>query len=126
MRRAMALLGGVGLLAFGVSGPATAGDEPGAGAFRPPSPSVSAWWGFHVEVLVAGRPLEAEDRDGLRFVRAVAGADYELRITNPLPMRVAVALSVDGLNTIDARSTGVWDASKWIVHPYQPLTVSGW
>jgi hypothetical protein len=39
---------------------------------------------------------------------------------------VAVALSVDGLNTIDARQTGAWDASKWLIRPYESITVRGW
>jgi hypothetical protein len=59
-------------------------------------------------------------------VEAVAGADYELRLTNPLPERVAVALSVDGLNVIDARHTTPWDASKWVIHPHATLTLAGW
>jgi hypothetical protein len=40
--------------------------------------------------------------------------------------RVAVALSVDGLNTIDARHTSAWNASKWVIEPYQTITISGW
>ena len=39
------------------------------------------------------------------YVEAMRGASYALRLTNPTPYRVAVALSVDGLNTIDARHT---------------------
>jgi hypothetical protein len=63
---------------------------------------------------------------GERRVEAVAGADYELRLTNPLPERVAVAVSVDGLNVIDARHTTAWEASKWVIHPHGMLTLSGW
>jgi hypothetical protein len=59
-------------------------------------------------------------------VEAVAGAEYELRLTNPLPERVAVAVSVDGLNVIDARHTTPWDASKWVIHPHGTQTLSGW
>ena len=40
--------------------------------------------------------------------------------------RVAVALSVDGLNTLDARHTSAWNASKWVIEPYQTITISGW
>ncbi|HEX6284367.1 MAG TPA: hypothetical protein VFZ71_05805, partial [Pyrinomonadaceae bacterium] len=40
--------------------------------------------------------------------------------------RVAVALSVDGLNTIDARQTSAWNASKWVIEPYQTITIEGW
>ena len=82
--------------------------------------------GFDVQVLVNGRPLEEYDARGRRYVEAQKGVEYELRIRNPLPQRVAVALSVDGLNTIDARRTTRWEASKWVIEPYQTITISGW
>lgn len=81
---------------------------------------------FEVEVLVGGRPLEELRARGRRYVEAVAGAEYELLIRNPTPSRVAVALSVDGLNTIDARRTTSWEASKWVIEPYQTIRLSGW
>lgn len=82
--------------------------------------------GFEVELLVDGRPLEEYYARGKRYVEALAGAEYEVRIRNPLGVRVAVALSVDGLNTIDARRTSASDASKWVIEPYQTITISGW
>jgi hypothetical protein len=81
---------------------------------------------FGVEVLVGGSPLEQLAARGKVYVEAVAGSEYVLRIRNPLPVRVAVALSVDGLNTIDARRTTAGDASKWVVEPYGAITVTGW
>jgi hypothetical protein len=81
---------------------------------------------FGVEVLVGGRPLEELYARGRRYVEAVEGAEYELVVRNPLPVRVAVALSVDGLNTIDARHTSSWQASKWVIEPYQTIRLSGW
>jgi hypothetical protein len=81
---------------------------------------------FGVEVLVGGSPLEQLSGRGKVYVEAVAGSEYVLRIRNPLPVRVAVALSVDGLNTIDARRTTSRDASKWVVEPYGAITVTGW
>jgi hypothetical protein len=82
--------------------------------------------GFQVQVLVNGRPLEEYVARGRTYVEAIEGAEYELRIYNPLPVRVAVALSVDGLNTIDARHTRAWEASKWVIGPYQTIYISGW
>ena len=67
--------------------------------------------GFEVDVLIEGAPAEEFLARGRRYVEATEGAEYELRIRNPLPVRVAVALSVDGLNTIDARRSSSWDAS---------------
>jgi hypothetical protein len=85
------------------------------------------WRGaFEVQVLIGGRPAPQENWGGERRVEAVPGAEYELRLTNPLPERVAVAVSVDGLNVIDARHTTAWDASKWVIHPHGTLTLSGW
>jgi hypothetical protein len=81
---------------------------------------------FGVEVLVGGSPLEQLSGRGKVYVEAVEGSEYVLRIRNPLSVRVAVALSVDGLNTIDARRTTARDASKWIVEPYGTITVTGW
>jgi hypothetical protein len=81
---------------------------------------------FDVEVLVGGRPLERLYGRGRTYVEAFEGAEYELRIRNPLPVRVAVALSVDGLNTIDARRTSSRDASKWVIEPYGSVTIGGW
>jgi hypothetical protein len=82
--------------------------------------------GFEIEVLVDGRPLEEYYARGKRYVEALEGAEYELRVSNPLPVRVAVALSVDGLNTIDARRTTAWNASKWVIEPYGSIHISGW
>jgi hypothetical protein len=81
---------------------------------------------FGVEVLVGGSPLEQLAGRGKVYVEAVAGSEYALRIHNPLAARVGVALSVDGLNTIDARRTTARDASKWIVEPYGTITITGW
>ena len=37
-----------------------------------------------------------------------------------------MALSVDGLNTIDARETTAAEARKWVLGPYETVTISGW
>jgi hypothetical protein len=81
---------------------------------------------FGVEVLVGGSPLEAIYGRGRRYVEAREGAEYELLLRNPLPVRVAVALSVDGLNTIDARRTSAWESSKWVIEPYGSIRIAGW
>src|SRR5882762_9501983 len=81
---------------------------------------------FEMEILVDGRPLEEYVARGTTYVEALAGAEYEVRVHNPLPYRVAVALSVDGLNTIDARHTSAWNASKWVIEPYGTINISGW
>jgi hypothetical protein len=82
--------------------------------------------GFEVQILVNGRPLDEYASRGRSYVEAIAGAEYEVRVRNPLPYRVAVALSVDGLNSIDARHTSAWNASKWVIEPYGTITIGGW
>src|SRR5258706_2257007 len=82
--------------------------------------------GLTVAVLVDGRGLTEYAARGRRYVEALEGAEYEVRIHNPLGTRVAVALSVDGLNTIDARHTSAWDAHKWVIEPYGMISVRGW
>jgi hypothetical protein len=91
-----------------------------------PEPAVATANGFEVEVLVNGYPLDEYAARGRRYVEALDGAEYELRIRNPLGVRVAVALSVDGMNSIDARRSSAWEASKWVIEPYQTITISGW
>lgn len=81
---------------------------------------------FEVDVIVDGRPLSEYYSRGRTYVEALQGAEYELRLRNNSSDRVAVALSVDGLNTIDARHTTAWNASKWVIEPYQTITISGW
>jgi hypothetical protein len=81
---------------------------------------------FEVQILVNGRPLDEYYARGKSYVEALEGAEYEVRIRNPLPFRVAVALSVDGLNTIDARRTTAWNASKWVIEPYGIINITGW
>ena len=81
---------------------------------------------FDLEILVNGRPLAEYYARGRTYVEASHGAEYELRIRNPSADRVAVALAVDGLNTIDARHTSAWNSSKWVIEPYQTITIGGW
>jgi hypothetical protein len=81
---------------------------------------------FEVDVLVNGRPLQEYYARGRTYIEALQGAEYEIRLRNDSSDRVAVALSVDGLNTIDARHTSAWNASKWVIEPYQTITISGW
>lgn len=82
--------------------------------------------GADVEVLVNGVPQRRYAHNGRWYVEALNGSTYAIRMRNPYPVRVAVALSVDGLNTIDARHTAAADARKWVIEPYQTITISGW
>jgi len=112
MRYGITIAAFAALLAAGTPAPATASPGPG------PRPSI--------DVLVAGRPLQVYPSRGTLYVEALKGKEYEIRIRNPYPVRVAVALAVDGLNTIDARHTNAASARKWVIEPYDTVTISGW
>ena len=79
-----------------------------------------------VEILVNGTPQKRYAHDGRWYVEAIKGREYAIRLQNPYPVRLAVALAVDGLNTIDARHTAAANARKWVIEPYQTITISGW
>jgi hypothetical protein len=128
----LALTGGLLMATLAVLGAAQGGgtDHGGRrGAQRPAGRGVEQrpfQEQFRVEVLAGGAARETYPARGRAYVEAVEGEEYALRLSNPLPVRVAVALSVDGLNTIDARRTTARDASKWVIPPYGSITVSGW
>jgi hypothetical protein len=110
MRTSLFLVPALALVLTGVQ-PVSAGSLPG---------------GFAVEILVDGRPVPEYVARGTTYVEALKGKEYAIRLRNPLGVRVAVALSVDGLNTIDARHTSPSTARKWVLAPYETVVISGW
>jgi len=79
-----------------------------------------------VDILVDGVAQPRFAHGGRWYVEARKGREYAIRLRNPYPVRVAVALSVDGLNTIDARETSAASARKWVIDPYETVVISGW
>jgi hypothetical protein len=100
------------LLAAGASAAPLASTAPG------PLPTM--------DILVDGHRRPTYPARGTLYIEALKGREYEIRLRNPYPIRVAVALSVDGLNTIDARHTDARAARKWVLGPYETVTISGW
>ena len=80
----------------------------------------------NVEILIGGTPQPQYAHQGRWYVEAIKGREYEIRLRNPYTVRVAVALSVDGLNTIDAQRTAASRARKWVLGPHETITISGW
>src|SRR4029434_1675429 len=74
-----------------------------------PSPSV--------EILVGGTPQPRYAHQGRWYIEALKSRAHAIQLRNPFGVRVAVALSVDGLNTIDARESTAGDARKWVLRP---------
>jgi hypothetical protein len=93
-------------------------------AARSPHPTPPSSAG--VDLVVDGVPRPQYPHAGRVYVEAVKGREYAIRLRNPYPVRVAVALSVDGLNTIDARETTAADARKWVLGAFETVTIPGW
>ena len=81
---------------------------------------------YSMDILVDGRERPEYSHQGRLFIEALENREYTIRLTNNTSHRVAVALSVDGLNTIDADHTTAWKASKWVLAPYESTEISGW
>src|SRR5882762_6874431 len=79
-----------------------------------------------VDIIVDGAPQPRYAHEGRWYIEARKGREYTIQLRNPFGVRVAVALSVDGLNTIDARETTAADARKWVLGPYETVVISGW
>jgi len=97
-----------------------------AGLVTAPPANAAADTELSLEVLVDGRPLHEIAARGTTYIEAVRHAEYALRLTNRTGRRMAVALSVDGLNTIDAKTGSAKNASKWVLDPWGSVTVEGW
>lgn len=82
--------------------------------------------GVDLEVIVDGAHADELLHRGTAYVEAVRGREYSLRLVNPTPYRVAVALSVDGLNSINAKHSDPWSAAKWVLDPYESTEIHGW
>ncbi len=59
-------------------------------------------------------------------VTAEPGERFSIVLHNPLPIRVAVNLTIDGINSINGKPCKPADGSKWIIEPYSYITVRGW
>jgi hypothetical protein len=97
-----------------------------AGSYSVTSAQPVRHYAGQVEILVNGTPQRRYAHDGRWYVEALKGREYAIRLRNPYPVRVAIALSVDGLNTIDARHTDAANARKWVLDPHQTVTIVGW
>ncbi len=93
-----------------------------------PSPPVEAasGSGISMEILVGGVPIREYRHRGTTYIEARKNTEYAVRLVNHTGSRVAVALAVDGLNSIDARHTSPQDSAKWVIEPWGNITVSGW
>ncbi len=83
-----------------------------------------------VQVRVDGEAtplLIAPGREDRRYLQAFAGRDYELVLRNTSGRRVAVVVSVDGLNVLNGERS-VLEASEpmYVLDAYETATIRGW
>lgn len=84
-------------------------------------------YGFRLEIVSDDKGVKREShRNGRPFVAADKDERYSIRLYNPLPVRVAVNLTLDGLNSISGKPCGISDGAKWIIDPYSSVTIPGW
>ncbi len=88
--------------------------------------SASGYAPWSVTVLVDGSPAPEYSARGRIYIEALKGKNFSVRLSNPTSERVAVALSVDGRNVIDAKRTSAGKATKWILMPGQTAEIPGW
>lgn len=82
--------------------------------------------GYSMEILIGGTPVYEYAARGTSYIEALKSREYSVRLRNRTAERIAIALSVDGLNSIDARTTTAGDARKWVLGPYETITLDGW
>ncbi|HEY3122889.1 MAG TPA: hypothetical protein VGK70_02380, partial [Thermoanaerobaculia bacterium] len=81
---------------------------------------------FELSVIVHGSPAAEYPFHDRTYIEALRGESFWLRLHNPTAQRVAVALSVDGLNVVDAKHTTELQATKWVLAPGQTVEIPGW
>lgn len=99
---------------------------PATGLVDPSVADAAGVPGVRVDLLIDGRLAREYYANERIYVEAKKGREYAVRLSNDTAERVAVALAVDGLNTIDASHTRAKEAPKWVLGPYETITVSGW
>ncbi|HVE65724.1 MAG TPA: hypothetical protein VNC59_04010, partial [Thermoanaerobaculia bacterium] len=82
--------------------------------------------GFEVSVVMDGSEAPEYHQDGKIYVEALKGREFTVRLSNPTAERIAVALSVDGRNVVDAKRTTAQGAAKWVLAPGQTVEIPGW
>lgn len=92
----------------------------------PPVPTCEHAFEFLMEVEPSGGARLAYGPGGRPLMLLSPGTRYSVTLHNPLPVRVAVNLTVDGLNTLTGEPGTPAGGSKWLIPPRSRITVSGW
>jgi hypothetical protein len=84
--------------------------------------------GLTVEVEGAAAPLySAVDGSGRYYLEARKGARYTLRLANRTGERLAVLMTVDGLNVISGERQSVTQRGRmYVLDPWESADIQGW
>jgi hypothetical protein len=91
-------------------------------------PAPGSLVGVSVEVEGTQTPLyRAVDGSGRYYVEARRGARYAVRLTNRTGERLAVLMTVDGLNVISGERQAVDQRGRmYVLDPYESADIQGW
>jgi hypothetical protein len=79
-----------------------------------------------LEVLVEGRALPTVRHAGKTYLPVPRlGVEYEVRVWNDGPRRIAAIISVDGLSVINGRPASE-DSAGYLVDPHASIRIKGW
>lgn len=78
-----------------------------------------------VNVLVNGRKVQEYLHNGMTFIEARDGSEFEIDIKNYGGDRILAIISVDGINVVSGE-LATPDSSGYIISPYGNETIRGW
>jgi len=82
---------------------------------------------FTIEVISDQTgPMRETWQGGKPRIWVNPGERYTVRLHNPMPVRVAVNLTLDGLSSITGKPVAPASGSKWIVEPHSWIDIAGW
>lgn len=84
------------------------------------------YFSAHLESSSRRLPVRPLWNSSVQSVSVAEGDEYSIVVSNPLPVRVAALVTVDGLNTIDGEATVADRGPKWIVPAHGTIRIEGW
>jgi hypothetical protein len=81
---------------------------------------------YDVRVIIAGEIQTPRVKGGKAYVGAPPGKKYVIDLVNTSEQDVAVALLIDGLNTIGQKRELPSEGRKWVVEAGKTIRIQGW
>jgi hypothetical protein len=93
---------------------------------RDEAPVTVAATPYRLRLYVNGQLAPVRQGSGNLWVGLKPGDRYEVELLNMTDRRVAVALHIDGLNTVYAKPELPSDGLKWVLEPRTSARIRGW